>query len=241
MKTGHPIAVFDIDGTIFRSVLFAEYVQELEKLGAVSAELLGSIDEERTQWLERAHAEAFPAYMKKLMHTFDNYYLQGVKHEDHEEAVRRTLEHKGKFVYTYTRDLARELKQQGYTLIAISGSPQEAIEAFGEPFEFDIYSGLRFGRGAQTLAKVEYVPDRDKAADLRRIVAEHGLSLQDSIGVGDTASDISMLALVDRPIAFNPTRQLFEHAKEHGWKIVIERKNMIYELASTPESRYQLI
>ena len=39
-----------------------------------------------------------------------------------------------------------------------------------------------------------------------------------------------MLSTVEQPIAFNPTKQLFEHARTYGWRIVLERKNMVYEL-----------
>jgi len=39
-----------------------------------------------------------------------------------------------------------------------------------------------------------------------------------------------MLELVENPIAFNPDKNLFEIAKTHKWKVVIERKNMIFQL-----------
>lgn len=39
-----------------------------------------------------------------------------------------------------------------------------------------------------------------------------------------------MLSIVERPIAFNPDKDLFNAAKHNGWKIVVERKNMIYKL-----------
>jgi phosphoserine phosphatase len=47
---------------------------------------------------------------------------------------------------------------------------------------------------------------------------------------GDTESDIPMLELVEIPIAFNPNKKLFEHAKARGWRTVVERKDVIYEL-----------
>jgi phosphoserine phosphatase len=40
-----------------------------------------------------------------------------------------------------------------------------------------------------------------------------------------------MLEAAEQPIAFNPSEGLFKHAKESNWKIVIERKNIAYELA----------
>jgi phosphoserine phosphatase len=73
-------------------------------------------------------------------------------------------------------------------------------------------------------------PVHDKRAVLNNLIAKHNLMLTDSIAVGDSEGDIAILEMVERPIAFNPSRGLFEEAKTHGWHIVIERKNVIYEL-----------
>jgi phosphoserine phosphatase len=62
------------------------------------------------------------------------------------------------------------------------------------------------------------------------MVQKHGLGYNDSVAVGDSEGDITMLEAVSKPIAFNPTQALFDHAKTKGWEIVIERKNVIYRL-----------
>ena len=69
-----------------------------------------------------------------------------------------------------------------------------------------------------------------KHEHLHELINKHGLSRHDSVGVGDTASDIDMLGMVSEPICFNPNKQLHQHAKIAGWKIVVERKDVIYEL-----------
>jgi hypothetical protein len=55
--------------------------------------------------------------------------------------------------------------------------------------------------------------------DRRGIVWHHGAK-----------GDIELLEMVQNPIAFNPNTDLFEYAKSKNWKIVIERKNVIFEL-----------
>jgi len=35
--------------------------------------------------------------------------------------------------------------------------------------------------------------------------------------------------MVDKPIAFNPNSKLYRYAKRAGWKIVVERKDVIYK------------
>ena len=61
-------------------------------------------------------------------------------------------------------------------------------------------------------------------------MTKHGASWHDSIAVGDSPSDIAMLELVEKPIAFNPTGDLYELALEKKWPIIVERKNVVYDL-----------
>ena len=70
----------------------------------------------------------------------------------------------------------------------------------------------------------------DKKFLVKHAVEKYDLTLKDSIGVGDSESDISMLDLVDRPIAFNPSSGLYKVAKQKGWEIVVERKDVIYRI-----------
>lgn len=49
-----------------------------------------------------------------------------------------------------------------------------------------------------------------------------------------------MLELVDRPVAFNPNDELFEVAQARGWEIVIERKNVAYQLKKDSDGSYVL-
>ncbi|MEK7208426.1 MAG: hypothetical protein AAB699_02660 [Patescibacteria group bacterium] len=70
----------------------------------------------------------------------------------------------------------------------------------------------------------------NKAATLRRAVLKEGLTLAGSIGVGDTESDIPFLELVEQPICFNPNAKLYAHAKRRKWEVVVERKDMVYQI-----------
>ncbi len=44
----------------------------------------------------------------------------------------------------------------------------------------------------------------NKANIVRRAVAKEGLTLHNSVGVGDTEGDIPFLEMVEKPICFNP-------------------------------------
>ena len=70
----------------------------------------------------------------------------------------------------------------------------------------------------------------DKAEILKRAVEKEKLTLKGSVGVGDTESDIAFLKMVEKPICFNPNQKLYKYAKRAGWKIVVERKDVVYSL-----------
>ncbi|MGD8374414.1 MAG: haloacid dehalogenase-like hydrolase [Candidatus Woesebacteria bacterium] len=240
MNTNKPIAVFDIDGTFFRSSLFLESVMELDAMGAIPHEIITEIEPHKLAWQQREDQEAFNTYMRMLCSAFDNKYITQILLKDYLEALKRAVQNKQKYVYTYTRELAKNLRQQGYTPVAISGSPQVAVEQFAKPYGFEVFRGMIFGDDGQNLTEVLHIPDKDKSIDLTDILKKHRLTLAGSVGIGDTAGDIPVLNMVERPIAFNPNKQLFEHAKQKGWEIVVERKNMHYQLSPGKAGSYQL-
>jgi phosphoserine phosphatase len=61
-------------------------------------------------------------------------------------------------------------------------------------------------------------------------VEKEGLTLQHSVGVGDTESDMPFLEMVSKPICFNPNEKLYKNARRLSWNVVVERKDVIYNL-----------
>ena len=56
------------------------------------------------------------------------------------------------------------------------------------------------------------------------------MDLEGYVGMGDTLSDVGFLEMVSTPVAFNPNRDLLDVARERDWPIVVERKDVIYNL-----------
>jgi HAD superfamily hydrolase (TIGR01490 family) len=227
-------AVFDIDGTLFRWQLFSEIVFELIETGHIPQQARHEVDEKMAEWRSRKHSHSFHDYEMAVVKAF----LGSVKRLDAsaiDTAADTILKRSGTHVYAYTRDLMKKLKADNYTLIALSGSQNEVVQRFAKLWGFDI-----------ALGQVHEVKDGMYTGDipggtllvlqkgklLKDIVKQHHLTWTDSIGVGDSKSDAAMLELVEQPITFNPADDLFAIAKKKGWKVVIERKNMIYELES---------
>ncbi len=227
--TGKKFAAFDIDGTLFRSGLYREVAFELVRMGAIPESILKNIADKETAWKKRAHGSAFGEFDEAVVNAFDKE-LPRLKTAYFDLAAERVIKAHKDNVYVYTRELTKELKAKGYFLIAISGSQYEVVGPFAEHYGFDTWIGQKFERGEEYFTGHIRKTHEGKGKYLKSLIEKHNLNLEDSIAVGDSGGDIEMLKMVEYPIAFNPESTLYSVAQSHGWRIVIERKNMIYEL-----------
>ncbi|HET7630432.1 MAG TPA: HAD-IB family phosphatase, partial [Candidatus Saccharimonadales bacterium] len=148
-----------------------------------------------------------------------------------EQACETVVKNSSHKVHRYTHKLLRDLKAKGYEIIAISGSQQELLDRFCARYDFDVAIGAMYERkDGYFTGQISRMTVGNKAMILRKLINARNLSLDQSIAIGDSDGDIDILALVEQPIAFNPSQGLFDHAKAAGWPIVIERKNMAYKL-----------
>jgi len=225
-----PFAVFDIDGTVIRWQLYHALADELARSGHLDAKEFQKVRRARMQWKQRVRETSFEDYEQTLIALIDKG-IRGITVKDLEAACERVMAEYKDQVYTYTRDLIRELQKKDYLLFAISASQVAIIGMVASYYGFDDFGGSEYevkdGRytGNKKLLFREAKPEY-----LKSLVAKHGAKWQGSYAVGDSESDIPMLESVERPIAFNPTKKLFAHARSRGWKVVLERKNMVYEL-----------
>jgi phosphoserine phosphatase len=135
-------------------------------------------------------------------------------------------------VYRYPKELLQTLKKDGYFILAISGSRQEEVDIFAKHHGFDDWIGQKFERtpdGKRYTGTIQ-ATFKDKHLLLQNFIEKHNLTTKDSFGMGDTGGDISLLEMVDNPIAFNPNHELLNHARDHGWKVVVERKSIAFSL-----------
>ncbi len=234
-------AVFDIDGTFYRGSLYLDVVEHLVAQGLLDSDKVMKHKNEEKLWRARRHKDMYNAYLEATVETVV-YSMPKLTTAQVEHAAEAVVAERNEHVYRYTRDLIKSLKDQGYFLIAISGSQHEVVSLFVEHYGFDTYASTEWHR---TEDGTRYTGDatvrkNNKELYLQKIIDEHDLTLKGSIAVGDSAGDISMLDFVENPIAFNPEDTLYEVAKEKGWKIVVERKNVIYELTPGENRSYHL-
>lgn len=223
------LAVFDIDGTIFRSSLIVELVNGLVAARVFPERARKEMEADYLAWLNRRGN--YDTYIWKVVHIHERY-IKGVKVDEVLPVVKHVIDWQKDRVYRYTRDLIRGLKKERYFLLAISGSPSYIVSGFARHIGFDDFRAREFETGDGVFTgrclNDEYMRHKDRV--LKDFLANEGLQadLPRSLAVGDTDGDIPMLEMVGRPIAFNPNRTLAEHAKKKKWKIVVERKDVIY-------------
>ena len=231
------VAIFDIDGTVFRSSLLIELVEAMIDEKIFDASIRDEYEEPRLAWLNRKGD--YEAYIMAVVKVFMKN-LKGLHYKDFERVSKKVARRLKGRTYVYTRDLIGHLKKRGYFLLAISQSPKGILDEFGKALGFDkIYGRFyelgpsdRFTGGVTDLHLIG-----NKANIVKRAVEKENLTLKGSIGVGDTEGDVSFLELVDHPVCFNPNKKLYRQAKLNGWKVVVERKNVVYEMTLPQKSK----
>ena len=233
------IAIFDIDGTIFRKNLHFELINELAWLKVFPNSVRRELSEVYSHWLE--HSGTYEEYRKAIVRIYAEH-IAGVSETSVHEAAHIVVPFHAKRTYIFSEALIKELRAKGYHLLAISGSPIEIVEEYNKHYlHFDRVFGSIYSKDEKGIytGAAEFEPSRNKGEVLQQYVYEHGFSLEDSYAMGDTESDASILRMATHPIAFNPNQNLKALADAEGWRIVIEKKDVIYEIGSKSEARNQ--
>ncbi len=224
------LAIFDVDGTIFRSSLLIELVEIMIDEGIFPLSMRAEYEKEKLYWLDRKGD--YSSYIMAMVNVYMKN-IKGVQYSDFDKATALVIERYKHRVYRYTRDLITDLKRRKFYLVAISHSPKAILDKFCTELGFDKVYGKIYEIGPSdkfTGAVIDEHLISNKANIVRRVLEKEKLTLKGSVGVGDTESDIPFLEMVENAVCFNPNAKLFRHAKINKWKVVVERKDVVYEL-----------
>jgi HAD superfamily phosphoserine phosphatase-like hydrolase len=222
------LAIFDIDGTIFRKNLHFELLDELVYMNILDKSVRRDLVRAYGHWLN--HEGTYEEYRDKLVSLY-GINIKGCKKTDIIKASKTVASFNSKRTYIFSQDLINKLSSD-HIMLVISGSPIEIVKEYANIFKFDAYYGSVYETdkyGVYT-GKTIFEPTKDKGAVVKQYAAENGITLERSVGIGDTESDASFLDLVDEAIAFNPNVNLKGIAEQRGWRIVVEKKDVIYEI-----------
>ncbi len=223
------LAIFDIDGTIFRSSLVIELSHALVDAKIFPAVARKEIAKEYLAWLDRRGS--YEAYIDKVVKIYVKHIL-GKRYTKVKRVAGEVIKYQKDRVYRFTRDLIRRLKKQKYILVAISGSPSYIVEEYAKTIGFNVFFGTELEVvGGKFTGKVKNLDSAfNKAKIVKNLSLEYHADLKQSVAVGDTEGDVKMLSLVGHPLAFNPNAELAKVAKKRNWQIVVERKDVAYDI-----------
>lgn len=233
-------AVFDIDGTIARTSLLQQLVRVLVTRGKLDIGPAEQIENLLHDFRQRIADDNFGEYMKKAVDIMFQSMPKGLTVEEYDEIIDVVVKMSLTHTYVYTRQLIQTLKHNNFFLISISGSELRAVSAFSKALGFDAWVGqVQYLNDGKKLTGQVQALGQPKDKILQTIIKKFDLETRGSLAVGDTSSDISVLSMVENPIVFNPNQELFKIAREKGWMVVLERKDMVYGM-TLENNRYVL-
>ena len=231
------LAIFDIDGTIFRSSLIIELFNELVRRGVYPLSAKLEVERDYLKWLNRKGH--YNDYLMKLVRVFYKN-IAGCSVRQIEPAVKAVITWQKDRVHRYPRQLIKDLRAKGYFILVISNSPEPVVRRFASSMGFDaaighvleIVDGVYTGHSILNGIVQPGMAWMDKVKILDHFIAEHSLrvDMAHSVMIGDSEGDLPLLSTVGIPIAFNPSLPLAKIAKKHGWRIVVERKDAVYDI-----------
>lgn len=222
------LAIFDIDGTIFRRSLMVELMKEMVYDGVFPIEAEKLVEREYHDWVNRKCS--YQLYIDKVVDVYKKM-LKGCRQEDVIVSGKKVIKYFRERRYVYARNLLEELRETHF-LLSISGSPVEIVDEYNNYLKFDKMIGTIFEvdkRGRYT-GKILLNGAKEKEKILNDFLRVNDFDLRGSIGIGDTEYDSVFLDKVERPIAFNPNGNLVKIAEEKGWEMIIEKKDIICEI-----------
>ncbi len=223
-----PFAALDVDGSIFKSSLAELIVAEGIRAGLFDAAAFAKADEYRRRWQHDNNEGVYQAYLHHLVGAFVSQ-MAGVEVVAFEAMAHRAIREHGIRRFGFPRRLI-EAVADTHHIIAISGSPDVLVRPLLEDLGVHAIYGSRFEVvDGRFTGRAE--PVGDKAAIIERLIAEGVVERAGSIALGDTISDVGMLAIAEHPIMFNASRTLTNRGAAEHWPRVNEVKDQVTVLA----------
>lgn len=112
-------------------------------------------------------------------------------------------------------------QSRGERVVILSSSPDFLVEAFAERFGVSscfatIYQTDDAGRYCDIQRVLE---GGEKSKLVKQIIAEEGISFENTFGYSDSHHDLEFLESVAVPIAVNPNRMLRKICEERDWQV----------------------
>lgn len=229
-------AFFDIDGTIYREGMITELFKKIIKHELADESLWH--DDVRYAFMKYDRRQGdYDDYLHRMVDIYCESIL-GINQILINHIAKKVVEQKGDRVYVFSRNQIEYHRKKKNLMIAISGSPIELVREMAEKYDFDDYRGTVYVTDANNNYTDKIIPmwdSQSKCQAMKDLALQYDIDLEKSYAYGDTVGDFAMFKMVGHPYAINPTRGLLELIKSdpevaRKIKIIVERKNVIYEI-----------
>lgn len=229
-------ALFDIDGTFFRSSLLVEHFKNLMKLDLISkglyyTEIKGIFEDH-----DRRQGD-YEEYLLKVCEVYAQQ-LKGIDKEAIFFTAKQVIQTQAARVYRYTRTRIEHHHAVGDKVIFISGSPDYLVSLMAKEYNATDFRASQYLFNSNNEFSGQVVPmwdseSKNKAID--ELVHIHNIDLDKSFAYGDTHGDFMMLKRVGNPILINPAKELVQCVAADAdfankAKIIVERKDVVYQI-----------
>lgn len=216
------VALFDFDGTLYPHETFNILMERLKTHPQFKKNHKRFIS---------AFAPVYIGYKMKLVkkHTMQHkameYYLRSFKGNSRKEIESFFREVANDMVEDLRTPLLarmRQLKQDNYYVMLISGAFRPLLEAVFKGFDIDCVIGSHVNYNGERLdskSKFERVYAERKIDIIKKHFADKKVDWQNSEAYSDSYADLQMLELVGNPVAVKPDPRLLAVATRKGWKI----------------------
>jgi phosphoserine phosphatase len=218
------LAVLDVDGTLFDGTLGIDLIKSLVQAGIFPQEEAikiaslyqkyedGSGDkDEITKQISQIYADS----------------MQGNSVARVKDVAQKTWMKVQANIFDSTHELVSRLKNQGYEIVLISGSPIEMITLFAQETKIPKTNLIAGCLSTQTGHYTNQIIHHPGTAEQKiQLLDEYITSRQievdwtKSIGMGNNERDLLVLQRCGNSIAFEPNEALQTLAVKHTWKIL---------------------
>jgi HAD superfamily hydrolase (TIGR01490 family) len=217
-----PLALFDIDKTIFNGLSYFPLLD-----AQIGEGLLGSnVGDQAQDAMSRYKGQVlgYEDFVKELL----DIYAAGLTDRfevEVEDSTNRFFSQTTDF-FGYVKPTINLLSST-HEITLVTGSSHFTARAVAKVFgvERHISTQLDTDSGKLTGRVKSYLATRhEKKAAIAHLIEAHPQT--GSFGFGDSEGDIEMLQAVEHPVCIQPTPGLAEIAIKHGWTIVDEHEEL---------------
>ncbi|MFE7132092.1 HAD family hydrolase [Streptomyces sp. NPDC057638] len=233
-----PLAVLDMDGTLFPGVLGTDLLAHLARTGIADTHHADAA----LAALQRYHEGRDP--LTPAASAVYAHYAAALKDRhpaDVAGAAGEVWAAARERLFPFTRPLLSLLENAGFTCLLISGSPQEVVRLaaadLGIAHALGTIADTHADRYTGTLSTALGLPG-GKSGALRALGVHPTARPNIAFAIGNSISDAEIFHQTAHPVAFEPDAELATLARRHGWATA-HRHNLLETIDTTGLARHR--